>query len=452
MASVLPCRRGLAASGALVLLLALAPAAAAQVPADTLLALPDPTARPGDPALPLLTLEEVTALVLAQNPTLAIARLEREIAETDAVPGTVGLLPTAGLSAAQRRVPIAGGRADFDNYSLDLAASARVPLFDGFARNARLQRLRTLARVRAFDEEAITQDLLAEAFFAYFTVAQQQQLIGVRQEAVALSEERLRIAAGRRDAGAASELEVNRALVDLNADRAALLRQEAALLQTKARLNRVLNRAEDPAFRVEDAILVDPTLVEDALEADALTASPDLLAVEASREAAELERTAVRRELWPNVDLQLGYAFSQFTDPLLPPGQTGGLSYGLTATFDLFDGFDRRRRLEGAGLRVRQQALAAERTRTLLQTSIASAYALYARSLELVALEEDNVAAARRNAAVALERFRLGASTSLELREVQRALVDAEGRLVTARFEAKATEVDLRALAGRLPG
>ena len=73
--------------------------------------------------------------------------------------------------------------------------------------------------------------------------------------------------------------------------------------------------------------------------------------------------------------------------------------------------------------------------------------------LPIVALEEENVDVAQQNAFVALERFRLGVSTSLELREVQRALIDAQSRRVTARFEAKAAEVDLLALSGLLlPG
>jgi outer membrane protein len=423
-----------------------APPAAAQTPAEV----PARPALAPDTTLPLLSRDEVAALVLAQNPTLAIARIEREIAENDATIGNAGFLPDVGIGAAQRRVPTPAGRSEFDNYSLDVATTARVPIFDGFARVARYRRLQTLAEMRALDEQAVTQDLLGDALVTYSNVSQHQQRVAVRREAVALSEERMRIAQGRFDVGAASELEVTRAEVDLNADRAALLRQEATLLQAKALLNRLLNRPEGLLYRVEDDIPVDPTLEREELAAAMLGEAPDLRAAAAAEVAAAFEETAVRREIWPRVDLQMGYAFSELTDPFLPPGQTGGLSYGLSVSFNLFDGFDRRRRLDNAALRRQQTTLATERTRTALLSGLESTYALYERSLELVALEEANVEAARRNAAVALERFRLGASTSLELREVQRALIDAESRLVTARFEAKAAEVELLALAGQL--
>ena len=436
----------------LLLLFALASTAAAQVPADSLLP-PEPirvTAVSPD-TLPLLTPREVAARVLAENPTVEIARLDRAIAENDHSLGNAGFLPTADLTAAQRRVPSRPG-GGFDNNTVDLVAGLNVPIFQGLSRVARYDRLGVLAEQQAFSAEATAEATLADALVVYFDVAGQQQQLGVLREAVALSEERLRIATGRRDVGAASDLEVRLARVDLNADRAALLRQESALARSKTLLAQLLNAPATADFRVTDSTVVDPTLDLPALEADVLAEAPALRAAERGVEAAELERTAIRREVWPRVSLSAGYAFSDLTDPLLPPGQTGGLSYGLTATLPIFDAFDRRRRVENATLRRTQQTLAAERTRTAFLTDLRGTYALYTHSLELVALEAENVEAARENVVVALERFRLGVSTSVELREVQRALTDAQSRLVTARFEAKQAEIDLRALSGRLLG
>jgi outer membrane protein TolC len=392
----------------------------------------------------------VTVRVLEQNPTVVIARLQREIAENDASLGNAGFLPTVGLTATQRRVPT---RPDLsfrtDNYLLDVSAGASVTVFEGLARVARYRRLQALADASAFDAEATAEGVLADAYVTYFDVARQQEQLAVLREAVALSEERLRIATSRRDVGAASELEVRRALVDLNADRAVLLRQQNALAQSKALLNRLLDRA-GVAFRVTDSVAVDTTLALEALVDDALDGAPDLRAALAAEDAAEEARVAVRREFWPRLDLTAGYAFSEITDPLLPPTQAGGFTYGLTATFDLFDGFERRRRLQNAALQQRQQELVVDETQTALLTALESTYAVYQRSLVLVALEAENVEAARQNVTVALERFRLGVSTSLELREVQRALTDAQSRLVAAVFEAKQAEVELRTLSGRL--
>lgn len=444
---------------ALALVLAFATPARAQAPTDTLGGPPtEPfavTAVPQD-TLPLLTIREAAALVLAQNPQVAIARIDALIAENDASLGNAGLLPTLSLEAAQRRFPTSTQpESSFrtDSYTLDASANARITVFEGLARLSRYRRLQAAARAEAITAEAVAEAFLSDALVTYYDVAAQQQQILVLREAVALSDERLRIAEGRREVGAASELEVRRAAVDLNADRAALLRQQTALARSKARLNQLLNRPTGLGYRVTDSVSVDTTLALGTLEAAALAGAPDLEAARAAESAAALDVEAIRREFWPRLDLTAGYAFSDATDPILPPTQTGGFSYGLTATFDLFDAGQRRRRIENARLRRAQQAEATEQATTATLTALRSTYALYTQSLALVALEAENAEAARQNAAVALERFRLGVSTSLELREVQRALIDAQSRLVAARFEAKAAEVDLLALAGvLLPG
>lgn len=395
---------------------------------------------------PLLTVEETRQLVLEQNPEVVISRLQSRIAENDASLSNAGYLPRLGLTAAQREA--AGG--GLDGGTLDASADLSLTLFDGLTRPARYRRLNRLAEAQRLRAEARTEAVLAEALATYFEIAGLQQQLNVLREAVALSEERLQIAEGRRDAGAASDLEVRRALVDLNADRSALLRQQAVIAQAEAFLNRLLNRPDGEDFRVESEVTIDESLDLGQLISAARQEAPALRAAEVDVEAARLEATGIRREFWPAIDLSAGYNLSGLTDPVLPPTQREGFFYGLTARFDLFAGGNRLRRLENARTRIEQSAWAAEEATVARLTALRSTYALYERSLTLVELEEENVEAARMNAEVALERFRLGVSTSLELREVQRALIDAESSLVRARFEAKSAEVDLRSLAGVL--
>jgi outer membrane protein TolC len=391
--------------------------------------------------------------VLAQNPALAAARLEAEVAQVQAAPGAVGLLPRVTLTAQQRR--FAAPDADqiaFQRrlYTFDVGASASMTLFDGGARLARLRALRAQADAAAFDAEAFRDALLGDAFVAYFTLAGQQQQMEVLREAVSLSQERLRIAEGRLGVGAASELEARRALVDLNADRAALLRQDAALAASRALLRQILALPESADFRVDDA--AGPPELErslEALEAAALADAPALEAARADEDAARLELLRARRAYWPTLSATMGYVAGDYLDDIiLPAAQARGITYGLVASWDLFDAGDRLRGVEVAELRRRQ---AQERTQALgfeRRAALQVAYADYLASLALVDLEDENAALARENVEVALARFRLGASTSLELREVQRALVEAESRLVAARSAARAAEVDLLALAG----
>lgn len=126
------------------------------------------------------------------------------------------------------------------------------------------------------------------------------------------------------------------------------------------------------------------------------------------------------------------------------------MTYGLNFRLALFDGMGRRRRGENARIRLQNAELVMEDVRTRLQTDVARAFQEYENSQALIEIEEENLALARQNVDIALDRFELGTITSIELREVQEALTRAQSLLLVARFEAKRAETELRWLSGRL--
>ncbi len=402
---------------------------------------------------PLLSLEEAIRIAQENNYAVRIARNEAEIARNNYTIGNAGYLPSVGLTAQNSQSALLRTRNDGfgSQNSVDMAAGLSMTLFDGMARPARYRRLEALSEHGAANAERIAEATLADVITLYYNVVRQQQQLAVQREAVAISEERVRIAELRRDLGSASELEVRRARVDLNADRAALLREETALLGTKAALNQILGREDNPEFRATDDIFVTRGLSLPALEQTALQQNKALRQAEQQRTVAEFSRQEVRAEWFPRLDLQVGYVFNDLTGDIgLPVTRPGGFSYGLTASFDLFDGFNRSRRMQNAQLDIQNTQLAIDDTRISIQTELEQAFQAYENSLALIDLEEENAALAQQNVEVALEQFELGTITSVELREVQTALLDANSRLVTARFEAKQAEIDLLHLSGQL--
>jgi len=89
-------------------------------------------------------------------------------------------------------------------------------------------------------------------------------------------------------------------------------------------------------------------------------------------------------------------------------------------------------------------------TRTQLQNTLATAYRNFVQAKEELKLEEDNSKIAQENVDVALETFRIGKTSSLELKDVQKSFEDAQTRLVNARYDAKAAETELMRLNGML--
>jgi outer membrane protein len=135
---------------------------------------------------------------------------------------------------------------------------------------------------------------------------------------------------------------------------------------------------------------------------------------------------------------------------ILQSNQSLGPDYGARISIPLFRGLQANRALEVAKLSREQAAIATQQVELNLEESILNAWTNFTTAQQRVALEEGNLSGARTQVDVALESYRLGAITSVELRDVQLGLVAAEQRLLIARYEAKMGELQLKWLAGAL--
>ncbi len=410
----------------------------------------------------VLHLQDALDLALQNNYAIQLARNEVAIAANDYAPGNAGYLPTVDFAAsyggtvANTTQQFLSGQTNEARGAVTRRTAAGLGLrwtaFDGFGRNATYDRLGGLLEQEQTRETNTTEQVITDITVVYYDIARQQQQVRVLEEAVAISQERLRIAELRRDLGSASELEVRQARLDLNTDRAALLRQQTALLTIKADFNQLLVRPLALDYTVVDSIDVGMMLPETLLLEETLARNATLQLARQAQSIARIEIREIRAEALPSVDLTAGLNYSDLSAEagFLLNNRTDDVTYGVSLNLNIFDGFNRRRRVENAQIRLRNAELVIEDIRTALQTDISRAYANYLNSLELIALEEENLTLARQNVEVALERFELGTITSIELREVQETLTRAQSLLLTAQFEAKRAETELRRLSGRL--
>ena len=421
----------------------------------------DTAGAPESSAADLLTLEEALERARSRNVSVRSAENALAITENDASIGNAGFLPQLTASG-NRNTSITTTEQQFIDQELrrtpnaeTTSQAARATLswraFDGLGRFATLQRLQAERAGQAERTRGVRSDVLTEVTVAYLSIVREQQQRAVLEEAVAISEERLRLTELRNRLGAASDLAVRQARVDLNADRGARLRQESTVTAARAQLNRLLDAPDQGAYRVETGIPIDTLLTLDALVAEARTQNPQLRSARQGRRAAAQERREIRAERLPTVDLEVQYEYSDQSSEsgFVQFSESYGMSYGVAVSADLFDGLNRRRRAQNAQIRERNARLAIQELETQLTTALQEEFASFDNRVALIALEEENVEAARANVDVALRQFELGVITPLELREVQEALVQAESRLVDTRFEARVSEAELRRLAGQ---
>ena len=407
----------------------------------------------------VFTLEDALRQAEEQNYEIQIARNTIAIARADYSIGNAGFLPnvnaTAGYNGTLSSInqTFLSGQSSEVNGALTTRTSAGVnmnwSLFEGFGRNATLDRLREQLEQQQQSARNTEEAVIADVILLYYDLVRQQQQRVVLEEAFNISTERLRIAALRRDLGSASELEVRQAQLDLNTDRVNLLRQETTLENAKADFNQLLVRPIDAVYAVEDTIPIEQFSDIEVLYQEAL-ARNTLLQIAEKEQAIEMRE--IRTEWFPTLTATTGYTYSDLSaeSGFLLVNKGSDFTYGFTLNLGLFDGFNRRRRLSNATVRQSNARLATENIRSQIQTNVLRAFQNYIHSLQAVSIERESVVLARQNVNTALERFELGTISSIELREVQETLTLAQSLLLFAQYEAKEAEVELHRLTGRL--
>jgi len=406
-----------------------------------------------------LSLAEAVRAALSENPAFAIVELEARRAENDATRGNAGMLPTLDASASVAgdwAASILGGDSAGASTSgatrLGAGVALGYTLFDGGRRGATLRRLREEARRAGLTVEAEADAVAFAVISAYLEVIRQEALVGALVEAAAVSEDRLRIENAEVSIGTAADIDAALALSDLNADRAAIVRQGVALTQARTVLGELLDLPRPEAVEATDSLAVPPAPDLAALEARAAEGNSRLRALEVGESVAREAMAEVRAEYSPRVALSAGAGVSAFDRGFLPAGDPEfgpDVSYGVTASIPIFDGGDRRRRTENARIRLEQAQMATADGRSAVRARAARLVAAARGFRQLAELEVQNRAVARQNVRVALAQFQLGFITPIDLRQVQLALLDVETRLVNAIAAAVVAEAELRLLGGQ---
>lgn len=411
-----------------------------------------------------LSIEIAITKSLEKNFSVMIARNKANIASNNNTYGNAGFLPILTADGAvTKRVednetqfssPALPDRndegAETTNYNYGIDATWTI--FDGLTMFATKDKLLLQSDVGQEEARMQIEVLLADLVMAYYRIVGQQKANKVLQNTLDVSQERIRIAETKKDLGSGSEYDLLQARTDFNADRAALIRSGTILRQAKILVNQLLADSLYTDYKVSSTIVLGEKLNLDELMKDAFKANKDLILARLNEQIASTEIRAQQGDWLPQINVNGGYGYNKtetsagFTDF----SKTTGFSYGLTARINLFDGFNKNRERQNTRIQLKNSQLALEELRLNVISQIQQVYEQYKDALELIDLENENLAFTKKTQEIALERFRLGTISSVELRETQLSLLNAENRLISAQIEAKNAETELLRLSGRL--
>lgn len=426
-----------------------------------------------------LTLEQAVQRALEQNFDIRLAQNAAEQAANDVTWGNAGFLPRVTINGAlnynqqDRRLQTRAERDSAGNviatpltvvrgvntFGGNVGVQASYTVFDGLRNVAFWRRLKLLRDNSTLATAQAVERVVGGVVVAYYDIVRQQQTLRLQQGARALAAERSRLAQDREEVGAGTRLDYLQSRVDLNAAESAVLRQQGTLATALIALNELMGQAPDAPLTLADTLIaVDTLLDRTSLMAEQLRLSPTLLSARQSVSISEQQLGELRGGRLPTVSLTGGYTFFQQNAGVLAQGfntfplyiQTLGPQLGVQISYPIFDGLNLRRQITNSRLDLSAARLRLEQAELTQRAALDRAWVSYRNSLELLRLERENQTVAERNVEVALDRFKIGASTGLELRTAQNALVEAQLRLVQALYSAKVAETDLVRLSGAL--
>jgi outer membrane protein len=409
-----------------------------------------------------LQLDVAVRVGLNNNFSIQVARMESEIAENNHHVGNAGMLPVLNLAGARtfsvqdldgrqasgNTIEVDGARAN----NLNLTATLNWTLFDGFRMFTTYERLAEMRELGAIQARAQIEIVVAQIIAAYYNLLIEQERLKVLESNIEISRQRLQIAQSKYEVGKGSKLEYLTAQVDLNADIAGVVRQEEAVVIARTLLNQLIQFDLDEVYTVDTTIPIDTQLLYADLLENAKMANVDLLIARQNFYVASLSAKEVKSDMMPNVVASVGYGYNRNINPagFFVELQTRGLNYGLTASWNVFNGLNTQRNIQNAKIATDISQVRTKEVELRIETEIKNAYLRYQNSLRLLDLELENLSVARENSEIAFERYKLGVATPLELREAQRTTLTAESRKLDTEFATKMAEMDLYRISGKI--
>jgi outer membrane protein TolC len=419
-------------------------------------------------ALPILAILAASPITLQQVRELSrqstqalLAELDRQRAGEQVVISRSAILPQLTLSSDASRSSIGTSRRIFN--LIDPGTQQVIPevrtfpstVQDSYSIQAQIQQLlfdggrwwNQIAQSGAQEEasvgQAVEQQLASELegvrrFYALF---QAQRTLEVLVDTVKRSQEQLDRANALYEAGRLNKSDAIQAQVNLGNDRIAAVKQRATIAAAQSDL---VVWIRHPG--VEDIVAENPGTIdappsaavglENALRI-AQQKRPLIRALENQVRATDYGVAVARSGFWPRIFATGSYTRAGnsldpvFTDPSLNNTFTAGLSL----RWDLFSGFS----TSGQTDQARYNRFTAQLNLADAQRQLEGDVRRNVRALE-VQLEASKIAVEIRNAAssgviLARERFRAGLANTLEVRDAQLKLTQAELSLLQSRID-----------------
>lgn len=410
----------------------------------------------------LLTPEEALRIGLENNFGILLVRNDKAIAENNTTIGNAGMLPRINLSGS-RNFSVNDSRQEFltgqvnernnaHSQVFNYGAQLNWTIFDGFRMFRRYGQLKSLEKKAEMQELLAVEQTIQSIYNQYYGLVLLEKRRAFQERSLQLSGERVRLADTRLRSGSGSRLEFLQAQVDRNNDSSALYEIRNQIVRARMQFNHTLGREPETEFRVSDTI-PESSLPDEAVLSQRLLEYNTMLSLARQDEQiALLSIKELRSRYYPELAATISYSYlnQQSEAGFLISNNSSGFTYGLAASWSIFNGLNTRRELNNYKILAENSSLRIASLENELKANLMAMIHQYRNKLSQIELEKQNALAAAENLNLASQRYSIGDLSGLEYREAQRNDLNASVRLLQSLQEAGLLETGIRQMTGLL--
>ena len=411
----------------------------------------------------VLSKQSAVDIALENNYDIRIAEGNVESAENSASIKNTGFLPTISASGGvnynvnDNIVEFQDGREQevrgAQTYSFSGGLDVNYTVFDGLGRKYNYARLKENYNLSELQARQVIENSIVNIFAIYYDVARLTQNVNSQVQTIDISRRRLQRAKFGYEYGQNTQLDVLNAEVDYNNDSITFRNLNLELRNVKRDLNVLLGREVGIDFSVDTTITYMPGLSLDELMSNAMSNNVSILQNEGLLRNTDYDLKVNRSTLIPRLGLRASYTYNdRFNDPTsFFKHQTSlGPTLNASLSWNIFDGGATNVRVQNSVIAAKNQQIALKQNQQILERNVNNAWAFYQNALFVLEAERKNLQTNQRNFDRTLEQQKLGQITSIEFRQAQLNLLNAQLNFNQAKYSAKTAELALLQISGDL--
>ena len=410
-----------------------------------------------------LTKKEAVNLTLENNYGILIAKNNIKIAENNSSVFNTGFLlkvtASSGINYSNTSSELtsqSGNVTNTDNAeatSYSGAIGLNYTLFDGFGRAYNYKKLKESHNLSELEAKAIIENSLLQVFSLYYEVARLSEDTKNISESLAISKQRLKRANYAFDYGQTTKLQLLNAEVDVNNDSIRYINIQRLLANSKRDLNLSLGRNVTTDFNVDTNVTFNSLFDFNTILEKAKAYNVEIQKLDKSIILNDFDIKINKSDLLPTLNLTSSYGFSKYDNDATftyADQLSKGLTAGVSLNWNIFDGGTTKTRIDNSKIVADNLQIQKEQINNSIERSIANALEVYNNAIFILQAEEKNVETNLRNFSRTEEQYKLGQITSIEFRQAQINLLNAQSSLNQAKYDAKNAELIILQLSGDL--